>query len=98
MNVGWNGVLVEDLVTDERSEQMSAQSISSAGGKIVVIVRYDLFPFVPIQQNVGSLVNTRDIASHLIDGRLVDNSTSSALQLFKDAPVLWTSKMGGRAQ
>ena len=101
MNAGWNGVLVEDLMTDGRSKEMFAQSISSAGGsirKIVVVVRYDLFPTVAIEQDVSSLVTTRDIINHLIDGQLIDDNTSDALELFRDDPVLWSSKMGGRAQ
>jgi orotate phosphoribosyltransferase len=100
INPGWDGVLVEDLMTDGRSKEMFAQSISSAGGsvkRIIVVVRYDLFPTVTIEQDVRSLVTTREIINHLIVDRVVDNNTSQVLELFRDDPVLWSSRMGGRA-
>jgi orotate phosphoribosyltransferase len=101
INTGWNGVLVEDLMTDGRSKEMFAQSISSAGGSvkyIIVVVRYDLFPSVVIEPDVRSLVTTREIINHLIDDQIVDKNASRALELFRDNPVLWSSRMGGRAQ
>lgn len=101
INPGWDGVLVEDLMTDGRSKEMFAQSISSAGGsvkRIIVVARYDLFPTVIIEQEVRSLVTTREIINHLIGDRVVDNNTSHVLELFRDDPVLWSSKMGGRAE
>jgi orotate phosphoribosyltransferase len=100
INPGWDGVLVEDLMTDGRSKEMFAQSISSAGGsvkRIIVVARYDLFPTVIIEQEVRSLVTTREIIDHLIGDRVVDDNTSHVLELFRDDPVLWSSRMGGRA-
>ncbi|MGB3582399.1 MAG: hypothetical protein WBA40_15000, partial [Roseiarcus sp.] len=60
--------------------------------------RYDLFPTVIIEQEVRCLVTTREIIDHLIGDRVVDDNTSHVLELFKDDPVLWSSRMGGRAE
>ena len=90
INLGWDGVLVEDLMTDGRSKEMFAQSISSAGGsvrRIIVVARYDLFPTVIIEQEVRCLVTTREIIDHLIGDRVVDDNTSHVLELFRDDPV-----------